>query len=77
MHNAASIPIELGGGNHGFLGLIVMLQKYTTLTGYIFTPHINPGTFSTFSTFSQNLTQLIIAQIAATHEEVLRVWHLQ
>ena len=73
MHNAASIPIELGGGNHGFLGLIVMLQKYTRLIGYIFTLHVNPGTFSIFF---QNPTQLIIAQIVATHEEALRVWHL-
>ena len=74
MHNAASIPTELGGGNHGFLGLVVTPQKYTTLTGHIFTPHMNPGTFPTFP---QNPTQPIIAQILAIHKEALRVWRLQ
>ena len=53
MCNAASIPTELGGGNHGFLGLVLSPQKYTTITGYIFTLHLNP---ETFPQFPQNLT---------------------
>ena len=33
MHNAASIPAELGGGNHiSFLGLVLTREKYTIIT---------------------------------------------
>ena len=48
MRNAASIPTELGGGNHSFLGLVLSLQKYTTITGHVFTPYLNPETFLQF-----------------------------
>jgi len=74
MRNVASIPTELGGGNHGFLGLVVTPQKHINITGNVFTPHLNPGTFPTFP---QNPTQPIIAQISATHKEALRVWKKQ
>jgi len=74
MRNTASIPTELGGGNHGFLGLVLTPQKYTTITGQIFILYVNPGTFPTFP---QNPTQPIIAQISATHKEALRVWRRQ
>ena len=74
IRNAASIPTKLGGGNHGFLGLVLTPQKYETITGYVFTPHLNPGTFPIFP---QNPTQPIIAQITATHKEALRVWRHQ
>ena len=74
IRNVASIPTELGGGNHGFLGLVVTPQKHVNITGNVFTPHLNPGTFPTFP---QNPTQPIIAQISATHKEALRVWRKQ
>ena len=48
IRNTASIPAELGGDNHNFLGLVLTLQKYTTITEQIFTPYINPGTFPQF-----------------------------
>ena len=74
MHNAASIPAELGGGNHSFLGLVLTPQKYTTITEQIFTPHINPGTFPQFL---QNPIQPIITEISAIHKEVLKAWRKQ
>ena len=67
MRNAAPIPKDLGEGNHSFLGLILTLQKYTTITGQIFTPHVNLGTLPQFL---QNSKQPIIAEISVTHKEV-------
>ncbi|MFO0089249.1 MAG: hypothetical protein ACK518_00245 [bacterium] len=46
--NASSFPSELGGGNHGYLGLILTPEKYTLVTGHDFTPHQNPGSLPTF-----------------------------
>ena len=71
MRNVASILIELGGSNYSFLGLVLIPQKYTTITGRVFTPHVNLGTFPTFP---QNPTQTIITQISTMHKEALRVW---
>ena len=48
IYNIALILTELGGGNHDFFDLVVTLQKHVTITGYVFTPHLNPGTFPTF-----------------------------
>ena len=41
--NGASIDSNLGGGNHGHLGVIMNDARYTTLTGHAFVPPINPG----------------------------------
>ena len=46
--NASSYPSELGGGNHGYLGLILTSKKYVLVTGHTFTPHPNPGSLPTF-----------------------------
>ena len=72
--NASSYPSELGGGNHGYLGLILSPLKYELLTGILFNPHPNPGSFPTFP---PNPTQPQIAQINATHKEALRLWREQ
>ena len=48
MRNAALILTELGGGNHTFLGLVLTLQKYTTITGQVFMLYVNTGTFLIF-----------------------------
>ena len=72
--NASSYPSELGGGNHGYLGLILQPQNYDLVTGQTFTPHPNPGSIPTFPT---NPTQSQIAQISATHKEALRLWREQ
>ena len=41
--NAASIHSNLGGGNHGLLGLALQPGTYTILTGHVFEPPSNPG----------------------------------
>ena len=52
--NASSIESELGGGQHGLLGLVVSTAQYNTITGHNFVPHENPGFLPTFP---QNPTQ--------------------
>ena len=74
IRNTSSIPSELGGGNHGYFGLISSAEKYQTITGHNFEPHVNPGTFFTFPT---NATQPILAQTTSTHKEKLRAWRHQ
>ena len=37
----------LGGGNHGFLGLILTPEKYQLVTSHAFEPHANPGALPT------------------------------
>ena len=66
IQNASSILTELGGGNHGYLGLVLSVAKYTELTGHVFTPHPKPGLIPTFP---QNPTQPQIAQANAIHKE--------
>ena len=41
--NAASVPSNLGGGQHGYLALTVKPEVYFNLTGNIFTPPTDPG----------------------------------
>ena len=41
--NAASIPTTLGGGNHGYLGLILSPAAYTTITATQFVEPVYPG----------------------------------
>ena len=74
IQNASSIMTEVGGGNHGYLGLVLSPQKYTQITGHTFTPHPNPGPIPTFPA---NPTQPQIAQINATHEDQLRLYREQ
>ena len=72
--NASSMESELGGGQHGLLGLVVSPTRYNTITGNNFVPHENPGALPEFP---QNPTQPQIAQINATHKEELRLWRKQ
>lgn len=72
--NAASIPSELGGGNHGYLGLVLKPSKYHAITGHQFLPHANPGALPVFP---PNPTQPQIAQANATHKNKLRLWREQ
>lgn len=45
MENAASVHSNLGGGNLGYLGLVVSPEKYLTILGDIdFVEHPNPPT---------------------------------
>ena len=66
VQNTSSLIIELGGGNHGYLGLVLSAEKYILLIGHVFIPHPNPGPIQTFSA---NCTQPQIAQVSATHKE--------
>eukprot|EP00957_Ditylum_brightwellii_P200924 15315772-Ditylum_brightwellii.AAC.1 len=44
--NAASVPSDLCGGQHGHLGLTIGGAEYQTLTGHAFTRPTNPGVTS-------------------------------
>ena len=72
--NASSVMTELGGGNHGYLGLVLSEEKYQQITGNNFTPHPNPGPIPEFP---DNPTQPQIAQINATHKDQLRLFREQ
>ena len=41
--NATSVPTTLGGGNHGYLGLILSPATYTTISPTAFIEPVNPG----------------------------------
>ena len=69
--NAASCKSELGGGQHGVLGLVVSRARHQTLVGHQFIPHVNPRASPTFPA---NPTQPQIAQINAAHKEQLHLW---
>jgi len=72
--NASSFPSELGGGQHGYLGVVLTPTKYNLVTGHDFIPHPNPGSIPTFP---DNPTQPQIARISTTHKEQLRLWRQQ
>ena len=74
IENAASVHSTLGGGNHGFLGLILTPVKYHIVTGYTFEPHVNPGALPTIP---QNATQHQIINANSVHKENLRLWREQ
>ena len=62
---------ELGSVSYGYLGLVVSAEKYTLLTGHVFTPHPNPGPILTFPA---NLIEPQIAQVSITYKEQLRLY---
>lgn len=70
IQNASSIFTELGGGNHGCLGLLLSSAKHLEITGHDFSQHPNPGLIPTFPA---NPTQPQIAQVIATHKDQLRL----
>ena len=41
--NAALVETTRGGGNHGYLAIVLEPNTYHTLTGHIFIPPTNPG----------------------------------
>ena len=70
IQNASSIFTELGGGGHGYLGLLLSSAKHLEITGHDFSRHPNPGPIPTFPA---NPTQPQIAQMNATHKDQLRL----
>ena len=71
IENASSIQSTLGGGNHGYLGLILKPAKYQTVTGQQFNPHPNPGALPVIPA---GATQHQILSANAQHKESLRIW---
>ena len=41
--NAASIYLELGGGAHGYLGLVLTVLEYANVSATMFVRHVHPG----------------------------------
>ena len=74
IENASSIQTTLGGGNYGYLGLILKLAKYQTVTGHQFQPHPNPGALPVIP---HGTTQHQILSANAQHKESLRLWREQ
>ena len=62
--NVSSCPSKLGGGNYGYLGLILIPEKHALVAGNNFIPHPNLGSLPAFPA---NLTQPQIAQVSTTH----------
>ena len=71
VQNASLLMTELGGGNHGYLGLVLWAEKYILLTGHVFIPHPNPGLIPTFLA---NPTQPQIVQVSETYKEQLHLY---
>ena len=68
--NTSSRESELGGGQHGVLGLVISPARCQTITGYQFAPHNNPGALPAFP---PNPAQPQIAQVHTAHKEQLRL----
>ena len=69
--NAASIPTTLGGGNHGYLGLILSPAAYTTIAATQYVEPIYPGQHPNVpaGTSAANTSTII-----CRHTEDLRQW---
>ena len=69
--NAASIPTTLGGGNHGYLGLILSPAFYATIAATQFVEPIYPGPHpnAPASTSATNTSTIV-----RRHTEDLRQW---
>ena len=69
--NAASVPSQLGGDQHGPLSLVLDDALYLNLTG---TDFIKPPNFGTVSTIPTNSTRPQIDERVRNHKEKLREW---
>ena len=69
--NAASVPSQLGGEQHGLLGLVLNNAIFNKLTGTDFIKPSNPGTVATIPTGS---TGPQIDILVRNHKEQLREW---
>ena len=75
IENAAAIHTNLGGGNLGYIGLVVSPAKYLIISGgTAFVPHPNPPPLPVIPAGS---TQPQIASITATHKEQKRLFKEQ
>ena len=70
--NVASIPTTLGGGNHGYLGLILLPAAYATITATQFVEPIYPGQHPNVPAGTSTANT---STIVCRHTEDLRQWH--
>ena len=70
--NAASVPTTLGGGNHGYLGLILSPATYATISPTVFIEPAYPGQHPAIpaGTRAANTSAII-----RHHTEDTRQWH--
>ena len=66
--NASSFESELGGGTHGYLGLVIKPARYQIITGNTFDLHNNLCALPIFPT---GATSPQITTISNTHREQL------
>ena len=69
--NVSSVHSNLGGGQHGLLGLTLQDSTYTTLTGVLFILPTNPGTVPIIPAGSSGPQ---ISQSEHAHKEEIREW---
>jgi hypothetical protein len=69
--NAASILCENGGGNHGYLGLLLSPTTYSTLSVTPFTDPLNPGVSPIIPV---GASPSGIRALERNHKESLRLW---
>ena len=75
VENAASMHSNLGGGNFGYLGLVIKPARYETISGgTAFNEHPNP---TTHPTIPEGSTQPQIAAITNRHKEEKRLYKEQ
>ena len=71
--NASSVPTNLGGGGHRFIGAILSPASYHTLAPL--TPFIGPTHIVTLIV-PPNSTQYVISLIKTQHDEAIIMYHL-
>jgi len=69
--NASSVETNLGGGDHGYLGLVLSTAEYATVSA---TPFTAP-TYPTTLTIPANATQVQAFERRVKHEEKKRLYY--
>ena len=72
--NAAAVPCELGGGNHGYLGITMTATEYLNVASVEFINHTNPGSIPTIA---DTATQSQIAMAKEQHKKRLELFKEQ
>ena len=68
--NASSVPCTLGGGAHGYVGMLLSPQAYASLSNIPFDEPLHPGRL----VIPPGSTQYEIAHIKSTHENDLTIF---
>ena len=67
----AAVPCKLGGGMHGYLGIIMTYVEYATVTTTPFEAHTNLGPLPIIA---PNITQYQIAAAKELHKKKLNLF---